>query len=369
MTAENEVERYRSVNRAHSVSYWLEPLHRADHVRALVAAFGDGQSRYPGEFSYSPRRIAPRIEALKSFAASLDPSTSPARALVLDELRSSIEFAQALLAGDDESYRTAQIAAHGLPGASVLAHARRQLAVASGPQEYQAVVSAEELSVRIHDVLQGLAISGWDVVLEPNMSARASVNGIRRRIRVRAGQDFTPKEADRLVVHEVGGHVLRWVNSERQPEAWASVPLGNTIATEEGLAVCREVEFGGTDQETMRTYAARCIAVDVASREGIMAVVAAIEPAVGLEQAAEIAFRVKRGLRDPNLPGGLTKDWGYLGGFLLADEIRRTKPYHYALLTAVKWPIDALATIHMLADEGSLVMPSLVPTARSLGLN
>lgn len=76
-----------------------------------------------------------------------------------------------------------------------------------------------------------------------------------------------------------------------------------------------------------------------------------------LESAVDLAIRVKRGLRDPNRPGGATKDHGYLSGLL---KLRQMPADDVAALRATKWPIVMLPVIRELFDEGVLHNPELV---------
>jgi hypothetical protein len=80
-----------------------------------------------------------------------------------------------------------------------------------------------------------------------------------------------------------------------------------------------------------------------------------------------IAIRVKRGLVDPNSPGGLTKDHGYLTGLELVEELA-TDPAKVRLLYATKWPVDMLAVAEDLAQVGALRFPSLAPCTVLLGV-
>ena len=123
------------------------------------------------------------------------------------------------------------------------------------------------------------------------------------------------------------------------------------MPTEEGLALWAEHEAGLIDRVTLRTYAARLLAVDHARDHGILSVVRYLADfGVALTSAIEIALRVKRGLRDPNSVGGSTKDWGYLGGLSLISKIASRRPADIDLLRTVKWSADYLDLVRDLLD-------------------
>jgi hypothetical protein len=237
--------------------------------------------------------------------------------------------------------------------------------VALDPAE---TVSAAELRQRMQRALTAYGLDTWRAIVEPNMSAQASVNGPQRLARVRAGARFSAVSADRLLAHEIGGHVLRWANAWRQPEAWLAVPLGRGVPTEEGLAVWREVEFAVQSIDQLTVYAARVVAVDAAQRLGLAEVARLVSPYVGTRRATEIAIRTKRGLGDPNHPGGQTKDWGYLAGLATMADLAARDPAGLALLAGVKWPVEDLEVVADLRQQGRTIQPALLPDPDRLGL-
>lgn len=162
--------------------------------------------------------------------------------------------------------------------------------------------------------------------------------------------------------------MLRWANSQDQPGQWVSVPLGRTVPTEEGMATWREGEFGLHSQERLRVYAARVVAVDAARREGLADVARRILPHVGPQQAAEIAIRAKRGLSNPNGPGGQAKDWGYLAGLLRVSVLAQQNPETLRLMSGVKWSLDDEPLVQDLQRSDRIRMPLLLPDATRLGL-
>jgi hypothetical protein len=98
-------------------------------------------------------------------------------------------------------------------------------------------------------------------------------------------------------------------------------------------------------------------------------VIRELEPYIGQDEAIDIAIRVKRGLRDPNEPGGLTKDHLYLTG---TDTVSRTlaaDPAAYQLLMATKWPVELISVATGLKESGELSDPNYLPDERRLGIH
>ena len=380
MQNEEALVRYRELSAEHYVDVWTEPVDVLDHMAALQGMIAAGvPGSYPKAFAYDRSGIAPYISDWTVFRSSLvDVNMDRAvQGRVLAEIDEQLQRADILSRQNDDDYVSFENAHVGLPDSALVTIAQ---AILDGETESVPfpismegnvggeVVTSSAMQHRIASALTAYGLQGWSVIEERNMSAQASVNGPKQRVRVRAGSTFTPRGADRIVAHEVGGHVLRWANSYGQPEAWVSVALGHTVPTEEGLAAWREVEFGLQTEEQLRVYAARVIAVDTASREGLADVARRVAPYVSVQQAAEISIRSKRGLQDPNQPGGQTKDWGYLAGLLVMARLAADDPDMLSLMGGVKWPLEDAPLIVALQRQGRVHLPQHLPSAERLGL-
>ncbi|QCV96501.1 tyrosine/phenylalanine carboxypeptidase domain-containing protein [Acidipropionibacterium acidipropionici] len=373
MDSRELLTQYRAITDRISTDPWTQPRDLADHRRALSEIDLDAET-YPDSFSYNYNADDPSAldHLLAAFRQQVQSSTGmgPVADLILDEIDRQHLLVTGVQAHNDAEFARVQRLLHPLPTDDTIAHARETLATTSPAPAYSdASVTGEQLAHRMETALAAYDLSAWYVEIRPDMAAKASVNGPKHRVRVRAGQHFSTTAADRLLAHEVGGHVLRWANSARQVEPWAQVSMGSTVATEEGLAVCREIELGCLDTATVRTYAARCIAVSIAATGGIMDVMRAIAPHVGRQEAAEIAIRTKRGLQDPNAPGGATKDGGYYAGLLTLDALRLSDPRDYQLLGSVKWPYAQLPLVRKLFEQERISLPELKPEEVKLGLD
>lgn len=103
--------------------------------------------------------------------------------------------------------------------------------------------------------------------------------------------------------------------------------------------------------------------MESARTKGLLGVGRELAPLVGPRTAAEIAMRVKRGLSNPNAPGGLTKDHGYLSGLRVLERLDADS---IGLLRSVRWPIGALPALRARRAAGSLIGPSMHAKAHLL---
>ncbi|WP_353713668.1 tyrosine/phenylalanine carboxypeptidase domain-containing protein [Arthrobacter sp. K5] len=275
----------------------------------------------------------------------------------------------ALASANDDQYREMAVTMDGLPSHALIDEATSLLRRTPPPAEpSSATVTAEDLAQRFRTALANYDLPDWNVQVSLDMSSRASVNGPLKRMRIRADATFTACEANRLLVQEVGGHVLHWANASRQHQPLAFVALGSAVATEEGLALWAETKMQRLDTSALRTYAARVIAVDQAQTSGILTIAAGLQQHIGQPAAVDIAIRVKRGLSNPNNNGGLTNDCGYLGGLRRIEKLASTNNHGLELLQGVKWSTEHLSLALELHAEGELKRPELHHDSTALNI-
>ena len=350
-----------------NVSQWHQPLEIARHSDRLRQLIPTACRVYPNSFSYPEPTTARQRLDLLSEAESILPTIrhQGLQELVGNHISKARRSTELAVDRDDDDYTRAQVEHLGLPSAATMAMAAEILAVLPPADHPTPTVSSERLLAMITAAIANYALEGWTAELDSNLAAKVSIAPTLRRIRVRSNIYLTVRQAKRLLAHEVGGHVLRTANSALQPEPLAVIPLGRTVATEEGLALVVEQTFGLGDDQQQRTYALRSVAVHEAQTGGILDVARHLTNWTSLDEATEIAMRVKRGLQDPNRPGGATKDFAYLEGFLL---LASTPDSTRDLLGSVKWGQENLSVVADLHASGGLYPVRYRPDAGLLGV-
>jgi uncharacterized protein (TIGR02421 family) len=158
-----------------------------------------------------------------------------------------------------------------------------------------------------------------------------------------------------LLQHEIGTHLVTYVNGTYQPIRVMASGLAGSEETQEGLAVLAEFLVGGLSAYRLRQLAARVVAVhDMLGGSTFDAVHhRVVDAGFSPDSAFTITMRVFRG-------GGLTKDAIYLRGLL--DVL-----HHVAsggqldLLWLGKFSLDDLPLVGDLVDRGLLEEPRLLP--------
>jgi uncharacterized protein (TIGR02421 family) len=205
---------------------------------------------------------------------------------------------------------------YGLPSKSVLERAANFLSLESEkePKTIKSKQAANMIQAEINHY-------GFDYEVNvKTMSASAMVLVSKRKIFVRDDFTFSENFVKRLITHEIGTHVLRAENGKEQPFMIFFHGLPNYLTTEEGLAVVNEERFGLLNNEELKNYAARAIAVKMSMNESFSKIYNYLLEFFKPATAFRLTTRAKRGIADTSKPGGCPKDYVYIDGYLKVKE-------------------------------------------------
>lgn len=181
---------------------------------------------------------------------------------------------------------------------------------------------------------------------------------------------FVPKDAKfskyrirKLLVHEIGTHVLRSVNGfETGYEFLGKPTTSQYLYTEEGLTGYNEMIYGILTRKTLIQYALLSYNVYLSHvygysfRQLYNLNLTFLQP----KEAFSVAYKIKRGLCDTSKPGGYTKDAVYFKGFLLTrSRLLEGGDVLYRQLYAGKIPFKMV----YLVNNGVIPKPKYVPDA------
>lgn len=184
-----------------------------------------------------------------------------------------------------------------------------------------------------------------EVVVEPRLAAGAATG--ERTIYV-ADRQFGTREALRLAVHEVLGHLTVAANGRAQPFRLLEWGTAGSFADQEGVAIYLEDVYGLLDAQRLRTLAGRVVATDRMRAEASFGDTARhLHATLGFSADDTIALceRAYRG-------GGLARDASYLLGYL---RVRHAVTHNEATLDELRMgrvSLDALPTLRTLIRSG-----------------
>ncbi len=310
---------------------------------------------------------SPDGEALTQLRRLSDRARTVGHPIAAYMLASMIEdnarFASAIMSHDSAAITESSLATYGAVPSAALRRAEEILASDRHHESdtSEATVGADEAAASMRAELSRLGLDNWRVEVRADMHARMSVSSAHRRVSVRSGAVFSPAAVERLIVHEIGTHVVRAVNGAQNPLSFLRLGLPGYQATEEGLAVHHEMRAGLLADRDLRRYALRVMAVQRSLTSGFDAVVRELMEHTTPLDAFEIAMRVKRGFSSPGLPGADVKDQVYLRGMMDVGEHLERYPDDWKMLLVGKIGLQHLEGTRMLMAEGLVVVPGLLP--------
>jgi len=176
-----------------------------------------------------------------------------------------------------------------------------------------------------------------------------------KRILIANNRKYFKGDEKRLVVHEIGVHVLRSVNGLNQPFKNLAYGLPGYIQTEEGLAAYMEEINNLSDEKLMRNYAGRVLAVNSVLDGFSFRQTFDMLKTYNFDEniAWTLTVRAHRG-------GGYIKDHVYLDGyFKIKDYV--SEGGDIKILFLGKFALNQLEVIKALLEKGFLNPPKILP--------
>lgn len=271
--------------------------------------FNDASGTYNPVFSYEVDRAS--LLAAKKELEQLSINTTGIGALFEKKRQELLTIIAMMLSIGTRSFSEHAITLYNKPDDDLVDRAWKLIRLHDS--EERTYVPAHIAMVHLQHAMKKYGCS-WDVQ-EKDMAARACVDLSNKRLLIKKHSFFTKKFIARLIVHEIGTHIVRYQNGTHQPYKIFSHGLSGYLGTEEGLAVLNEELNNCLTRATIKTYAARVIAVHKGLQCTFRETYNYLMPYVGKENAFEVTLRVKRGIGNTFYPGAFTKDHLYLDGY------------------------------------------------------
>ena len=220
-------------------------------------------------------------------------------------------------------------------GAYLDANALARLAEAE-LDHYRVAVPDLPAHVEIRPDCTGVMVTGGDLLIAPTF-------------------EVTRAHAAALLQHEIGTHVLTYVNGCHQPLRLLAAGLAGYDETQEGLALLAEHLTGGFTPSRLRQISARVVAVHQMVEGAPFRAVhdRLVDAGFSPPAAFQITMRVFRS-------GGLTKDLVYLRGLIdLVGHVRDGRALDALWLG--KMPLADVPLVEGLVEQGALNEPLLRP--------
>lgn len=241
----------------------------------------------------------------------------------------------------------------GLPSKELVKKANKILSIKSKDLVEEKNINSLKVKKIFEKELKKYGLTKWKVELvDKNIT---TVYASEKKITLGKKRLFSNIEVKRLLVHEIGVHVLRSENGFNQPFSIMGSGLFPYIDTEEGLAALTEEICGLSDIQKIKEYAARVIAVDNLSKKYSFRECFNDFIKRGFDEDASFKYTIRayRG-------GGFTKDYLYLKGYFEIKEFYKTggdlKELYYGV-----FGLSDLKEIKLFANKGILNKPKIIP--------
>ncbi len=226
-------------------------------------------------------------------------------------------------------------------------------------------LDAKEVARRLRREWKGFFETPIRIVVDSNLSAKASASS--KRVRLRANASFTEQDVAQLSVHEIGVHALTSRNGHAQPLAALGLGAPRTTATQEGLATFAELVTGSIDLSRLRRISLRVRALHLAESGANFLEVfeALLEDGEGEEEAVRTTMRIFRG-GDPEGRHVFTKDVVYLKGLFAVHTFMRKAMVEERLdllshLFMGRVTLDDVVDLGDMFTDGTLDEPKYMP--------
>lgn len=353
-------DKYEALLRPIKVSDHNSPLNRNEEKSRVFEAFAE-QRVYNPSFQYQAPPLA-WGKPLTEFLQELNPYTNEWEQYLYRDARKAILELEAVSSHDANEITAETIHSHGIPSPELVEKARGILET-TAPESEDKNIPAHDAAEKLSSALVNAGLSDWIVELKQPMNARMMVRSVEKKVFVREDASFSEDSIKRLMVHEIGTHVFRYINGERQALKLLKLGLIGYLDTEEGLATYHEKYFGIQDITALQTYALRAIAAHLSLTSSFHEIFVHLSQySSDLDQIFDIVTRAKRGFIDTSQVGGHVKDQVYLMGFLNISEYLSLYPQDHSILMCGKVSLAMIEKLRELEHHQLLVPPQFMPS-------
>ncbi len=265
---------------------------------------------YNPQFEYSRHRAY--LGTLKNSLRRIRPDSSVV-GNILGEIRDRYLEDIGLIENiGSEDFSDLSIRMHGRPDSALLRKAGELALLKTRPEPIVYTTAQIIRKLRVAFLKYGFP---WDVQ-QKDMVAVAAVKINQKKLLIKKKSRFSRNFLKRIIVHEIGTHIIRAENGANQPYKFFSRGLPGYLMTEEGLAVFNEELNNCLNNYVLRVYAGRVIAINSALKASFLDTYRMLRKYFAKDTAWRLTLRAKRGLSDTSVPGAYTKDLCYLQGYL-----------------------------------------------------
>lgn len=259
-----------------------------------------------------------------------------------------------------------KLSSYGLPKPNLTALASKIVGKSSMSGQYglhDQELSTAEVDSKIREYLHNHKIADhYRIKRSANYIVRISI--CKGEIRLRKDARFFLGEFQSVLNHEIGTHVLRRINDERQP--WFNkrtlYHMSNALPTEEGLASINALI--AAESYVARSVAIRYLATQYALTHSLAEIWQFLTPYILDEETRWlVSFRQKRGMKDTSAMGAFTKDIVYFEGLYEVWRWLRLNDWNAAKLYIGRVSTADANRLYPLCTQSDLLLPDCMTSS------
>jgi uncharacterized protein (TIGR02421 family) len=334
----------------------VNPINGDVERETFLAAFSE-RKQYQPQFEYRP---PPRdLAESKSRLLALDFGPEALDLCYEKSRRELVAILDAVQAVGSAGITTASMRLYGSPSQELIKEARQMAHEGKRASKEVRDVGVRGLAERFRERLREDQVDGWDVAEDPNGVMLAATDAAHHKIRLKSGSILSTGMVNRLLHHQIGVHVYRSMNGERQPYRLFAVGMDGFLGTEEGLALELEDRMRLMTPDVRRRYAGRVLASSLAPAQNFFDMFRALVEFFPVEEAFTLVQRSKRGISDTSQPGGFIFDHIYLAG---RNEVKALSVMDLRLLYTGRVAVHHLPLVRELMEQKKILAPAFLPS-------
>lgn len=264
------------------------------------------------------------LKTLKDFEYRFKQCSDPISFLYLKLLAEDLKWVSNILRRDSNDFKEWLSMLYGRPNKSLYDFALNTLNSLKTEYPEEKKFFSYEMKEVIINKLKENKFRDWTIKIE-NSPSRISVNPVKKLIIIKDNSYFTLSEINRIIVHEIETHVLRFENGTRQKYLIFSKGFPNYLETEEGLALLSEHKNNLLSVNDLIKYCSRLIVAYQCFELDFWELFLIVNRYLSVSDSFDLVSRIKRGLKDTSDLGGFTKDQIYYSGFLQVSKLKQNE--------------------------------------------
>jgi len=317
-------EKYWTFQKNINLYEYIIPLNLSEEKRNFILNLKAGK-KYNPIFKYKKIKLRKNyLSNLSYLEDEFKKYSSPISLLYLKLIRDDKEWINNLYKRDTPEFCEWLSELYGCPNYSLYNKALTTLKLIKLEDLTGREISSDEMKKIIFSKLREKHFDDWKIKVK-NSSARISIDSVAKAITIKDDSVFNSLEIDRIIVHEVETHVLRYENGSRQKYLMFRKGFPNYLKTEEGLAILAESKNRVLLNRDLAKYCARLIASYICFKMDFSEMFSFINQYLNTSDSFDVVARIKRGLKDTTHYRGFTKDQIYYSSFLQLKNLSKKK--------------------------------------------